>query len=189
MAILHYPVYNKNREIIATCVSSYDIHDISRTARCYGVKRFYVVNPMETQQDLARSISMHWLEGYGAHYNPTRKEALKTLKIVTDLAAAIADISAQAGTRPKLVVTSSRPHDVAISYEHLQQLMALQSETFLILFGTGWGLSSDIIKQADYYLEPIMDKSDYNHLSVRSASAVILDRLLGNRNNGGRENA
>jgi len=31
----------------------------------------------------------------------------------------------------------------------------------------------------DMLLEPIEGYTDYNHLSVRSAAAIILDRLLG----------
>ncbi len=34
---------------------------------------------------------------------------------------------------------------------------------------------------ADFFLEPIKGPSDYNHLSVRSAVAIVLDRLLGER--------
>ncbi|MGW8301987.1 MAG: RNA methyltransferase [Desulfobacterales bacterium] len=30
-------------------------------------------------------------------------------------------------------------------------------------------------------LEPIAGKTDYNHLSVRSAAAIIFDRLLGKK--------
>jgi hypothetical protein len=35
------------------------------------------------------------------------------------------------------------------------------------------------MEQADYILEPIYGPGEYNHLSVRSAVAIILDRLLG----------
>jgi hypothetical protein len=53
----------------------------------------------------------------------------------------------------------------------------------LLLFGTGWGLTNEMLAECDFVLEPIagLGKNSYNHLSVRSAAAIILDRLLGNR--------
>ncbi len=50
-----------------------------------------------------------------------------------------------------------------------------------VLFGTGYGLSDEVLKAADALLEPIGDPSDWNHLSVRGAVAIVLDRLLGER--------
>jgi hypothetical protein len=34
---------------------------------------------------------------------------------------------------------------------------------------------------ADYILDPLVGSGNYNHLSVRSAVAIMLDRLLGKR--------
>jgi len=48
-----------------------------------------------------------------------------------------------------------------------------------VLFGTGWGLDEAVFKEADYFLDPIEADTGYNHLSVRSAAAIILDRLVG----------
>jgi len=53
------------------------------------------------------------------------------------------------------------------------------TQPFLIVFGTGWGLTESILAQSDYVLEPIEGGTDYNHLSVRAAAAIIMDRLLG----------
>jgi hypothetical protein len=47
------------------------------------------------------------------------------------------------------------------------------------LLGTGWGLADTMIPSVSRVLAPIEGASDWNHLSVRSAAAVILDRLLG----------
>jgi hypothetical protein len=49
----------------------------------------------------------------------------------------------------------------------------------LLVFGTAWGLAEAFISEADYILEPITGSPDYNHLSVRTAAGIILDRLLG----------
>ncbi len=51
----------------------------------------------------------------------------------------------------------------------------------LFLFGTGWGLTEEVLEQADDILEPIRGAGAYNHLSVRSAAAILLDRLRGAR--------
>ena len=48
----------------------------------------------------------------------------------------------------------------------------------LLLFGTGWGLEKSILNEADYVLDPIGGIGEYNHLPVRAAIAIVLDRLL-----------
>jgi hypothetical protein len=52
-----------------------------------------------------------------------------------------------------------------------------ENRAFLLLFGTAWGLDPTVIDTADYTLEPIRGRTDYNHLSVRSAVAIVVDRL------------
>ncbi len=54
-----------------------------------------------------------------------------------------------------------------------------KARPFLIILGTGWGLTETIFSQSDYVLEAVEGYTDYNHLSVRSAAAIILDRLMG----------
>ena len=76
LALVHFPVYNKSGEVIVSSVTTLDVHDISRVCRTYGVGAFYVVTPLKTQQELVERLVSHWLTGYGAKYNPTRKEAL-----------------------------------------------------------------------------------------------------------------
>ena len=56
--------------------------------------------------------------------------------------------------------------------------MLKNGKPHVLVLGTAWGLSEDFILTADYVLEPIVGKTDYNHLSVRSAAAIIFDRLL-----------
>jgi len=46
------------------------------------------------------------------------------------------------------------------------------------MFGTGFGLASEVLDKADYILDPITGVNGYNHLPVRSAVAIILDRLI-----------
>ena len=66
-------------------------------------------------------------------------------------------------------------------YAEARLRLARSERPVLILFGTGWGLAGEIVAAADVRLEPIRATPDegYNHLSVRAACAITLDRLRG----------
>ncbi len=179
MALLHYPVYDKNGQVVTTALTNMDIHDIARSARTYGVKRFYVVTPVQALQKLALKIITHWEQGYGSQYNQTRKEALALVRLKDTLDNVILDMEQECGSKPKLVVTSARPGGKRTSFAELREMLIRDVQPFLLLLGTGWGLTDTVLAQADYLLEPIDGGTDYNHLSVRSAAAIMLDRLLG----------
>lgn len=179
IGLVHYPVYNKNFEKIASAVTTVDLHDISRLARTYGVKQFYVITPLKDQQVLAERIKSHWTEGYGAEYNLDRKKALEILNISPSLDESIGRISEIEGQRPLVITTdASRQEDKNLSFAEAKKVVTSQKPV-LILFGTAWGLDSEVIKESDFVLDPIDGPSDYNHLSVRSAAAIIIDRLAG----------
>jgi tRNA (guanine37-N1)-methyltransferase len=181
VALLHYPVYDKNGQVVTTAVTNMDIHDIARSGRTYGVRGFYVVTPVKALQKLALKIIEHWQVGYGSEYNATRKDALALARICDTLDDAFIGIEREIGEKPALVVTSARGTGNRTSFEALRDMLHKETRPFLILFGTGWGLTETIFSQSDYVLEPIAGGGDYNHLSVRSAVAIALDRLLGER--------
>lgn len=182
IALLHYPVYNKKGDVVTTAVTNMDIHDISRAARTYGVKGFYIVTPIEQQQVFVRRILQHWQEGYGTTYNPSRKQAFDIVRLKETLDDTVTAISRENGnSRVKVVVTSASDHKHnTMACRGLRKKIEESRETFLIVFGTGWGIAETVIDKADFFVEPIRGNSDYNHLSVRSAVAVMLDRLCGN---------
>jgi tRNA (guanine37-N1)-methyltransferase len=180
LALLHYPVYDKNRQVVTTAVTNMDIHDICRAGKTYGVQGFYLVTPVKPLQKLALKIIDHWELGYGSQYNVTRKDALALARISDNLDDAIIDIDKETGQKPLIVVTSARDTGtLRTSFVALQEMLQTKAQPFLVIFGTGWGLTETIISQADYVLEAVEGGTDYNHLSVRSAAAIILDRLLG----------
>ena len=179
VALLHYPVYDKNRQIVTTAVTNMDIHDIARSGRTYGVQGFFVVSPVKALQILALKIIDHWERGYGSQYNVTRKEALALARVKDTLDDVLIDLERQYGVKPRIVVTSARPGGQRTSFAHLKDMLVNTTHPFLIVLGTGWGLTETIISQSDYLLEAVEGWTDYNHLSVRSAAAIILDRLLG----------
>jgi hypothetical protein len=81
VALIHYPVVDKNGDIIASAVTNLDLHDISRAAKTYGLKSFYVVTPLEDQKELVERIISHWTDGLGATYNPKRRSALELIRV------------------------------------------------------------------------------------------------------------
>ncbi|WP_456343083.1 RNA methyltransferase [Thermovibrio sp.] len=177
-AILHYPVYNKSGKVVATSLTTLDIHDIARASRTYGVKRYYIVQPIENHLWLANKLLSFWQGGHGREYNPKRWEALRIVKAVPYFEDVLKDIEERDGVKPKIVVTSAKMREGAVSYNELRRKIE-EGEDLIICFGTGWGLTEEFMESADYVLEPIFGPTDYNHLSVRSAAAIILDRLLG----------
>jgi hypothetical protein len=181
VALVHYPVYNKHREVVTTAVTNLDIHDIARSARTFGADRYYIVTPVEEQQRLVQKIASHWQDGWGAAYNPKRKAALDIVSIVPSVCTALADMEARVGHRPKVVVTGAATHGKALASADLAEMMISSEQGFLLLFGTGWGMTEELFDAADYVLEPIKGPGEYNHLSVRSAVSIYMDRLFGRR--------
>lgn len=178
IALLHYPVYDRTGRVVATSVANMDVHDISRCARTFGIGTFYIVNPMPEQRSLVRKILDHWRIGYGATFNPSRKEAFDRTKTVADLDEALRDLSAR---KVKLVATGASLKGDRTTFEGLRRKISSGCESYLILFGTGSGLAGEVVERCDDLLEPIQGPGEYHHLSVRSAVAIVLDRLFGNR--------
>lgn len=178
VALVHYPVVNRDGEVIGSAVTNLDLHDIARAGRTYGVGACWIVSPYADQRELAGQIVRHWTHGYGGLVNPDRREALSLVKICADLDEVMVGTTAKWGSRPRVLATCAqrlaRTKDFAAVREMLHK-----DEPLLLLFGTAWGLAPEAIAAADAVLPPIRGRNDFNHLSVRSAVAIILDRLLG----------
>ena len=180
LALVHFPVYNKIGEVVVSSVTTLDVHDISRVCRTYGVGTFYVVTPLKTQQELVERLVGHWLKGHCAEYNPTRKEALLKTVVKNNLDDAVKDITEQCGKKPRIVVTGAKEAPKSIGYAALKDELK-QGDPTLLVFGTGWGLEKNLVQSADHALLPIEGVNGFNHLPVRGAISIILDRLLGHR--------
>jgi len=179
IALLHHPVLNKTGETIGSAVTNLDLHDISRSARTYGLSDFFVATPYDDQRALVEEIVDHWLNGHGATANPARGTALSIVRPVANLEEIRTVLEQRSGTEPLLIATSARPQPGEISIAELQQRIGDGDRPILLLFGTAHGLAPEIIAEADAVLPPIGAQSDYNHLSVRSAVSIMLDRLVG----------
>ena len=181
LALLHHPVYDKNGAVVTTAVTNMDVHDLGRLARTFGARAFYVATPVPTLRRLVERIMRHWDTGPGATYNHTRKEALALARLAPDLDAVIADVERETGVLPRLVATTAREGGRRLSFAELRRRLHDDARPDLLVLGTGWGLTEDVLGRADDVLEPIRGSAGWNHLSVRSAAAIILDRLCGDR--------
>jgi len=175
VALLHFPVYNKNKEVVTTCVTGFDLSDIARSCSTYGIKKYFVVNPISGQRQFAERILNHWKKEESLDFNSTRVEALNLISVKKELREVIDEISKKGS--PVVVATSARQKG-SYPYGKLREEIKASKKPYLILFGTGWGLCEEVIDGADIVLSPIAGGTDYNHLSVRSAAAVIMDRLF-----------
>jgi tRNA (guanine37-N1)-methyltransferase len=141
------------------------------------VDAFYVVTPIQAQRAMAERIIGYWAED-GKARNPDRNVALEVVRVVASVEDAIAAERAILGKDPLLVITSAKPQGTT-PFSDLRA--RLPHEDALVLFGTGYGLAASVVERADVVLERITGRSPdgYNHLSVRSAAAIVLDRLRG----------
>ncbi len=182
IGLVHHPIYDKRKGVVSTAITNFDIHDIARCAKTFGVGGFFIITPLESQVQLADRIIRHWREGIGSVYNPTRKESFSLVRVSRTIDEADREIFNLWQTKVKRVATGASPHPKNIDFGFLRNLLKDEKTPFFLLFGTGWGLTQEVKDSSDYILAPIAGKG-YNHLSVRSAVAIILDRLLGDRMN------
>ena len=181
IALCHYPVVNKFGEKVAVSVTNLDLHDMARVARSYGLGGFYATTPIEDQKALAGQLLDHWRSGAGSRANPDRAEAFSLVKVFDDIEAAALDIEAQTGQCPRLAATSARldrrkKAEPALTYAEVRGWLA--NSPVLLIFGTGHGLAEEVLSKTDGTLRPVRYLDDYNHLSVRSAVSIIVDRLI-----------
>jgi hypothetical protein len=181
LALVHYPVKDRAGATVTTSVTNLDVHDIARSARTFGLRRYYVVTPIELQHVLVRRILEHWTTGAGRKRMPERWDALSLCEPVSRLEQAVEDIAAREGMRPELIATAARarPGRTLTSVATARTLLAERARPYLLIFGTGHGLADSLLDAADHQLEPLDAGTGYNHLSVRAAAAIYLDRLLG----------
>ena len=179
VGLVHHPVKNKRGELITTSVTNMDIHDIARSAKTFGVKGYFVITPLSAQWEQVESILEHWKSDGQNDYNPDRAQALSLIELKHSIEETSRSIEAQEGRPPKVVATSAGPIPYDCTALGLARQAALDGGPYLLLFGTGWGLHREVVTAAHHRLRPILSRSPdgYNHLSVRSAVAIYLDRM------------
>ncbi len=179
IALVHYPIVNKIGDIVTTSITNFDLHDLARTGTTFGVKSCFIVTPSVPQQNMANYIKGYWKDGFGSSYNPDRKEAFDILEVSESLNETCLTIQKHHDTSPTLVATSARRFSNTIGFVSLKEKIEKEEKPYLLVFGTGWGLAPSVMDQVDLILAPISGGGEYNHLPVRSAVAIVLDRLVG----------
>lgn len=184
IALIHHPVLDRRGHIVTSAITSLDIHDLARSARTFGVSRFFVIHPIAEQREFANRVVSHWFGDHGRQHDSRRQDALKLVKVVDSLDQAILDIESETARKPRIGSTSARVEGT-IGYEQLRSELFGPADNnqapVLLLFGTGFGLSEELLARAAFVLPAIKGNTAYNHLSVRGAASIILDRLCGQR--------
>ncbi len=179
IGLIHYPVLNKNGECVASAVTNLDIHDLARIAMTYGLGGYYVITPLEDQIKLAETLISHWTQGPAGLLNLDRKKALSMVKVVASLDAMLEDIEHCHNMAPGIIVTSARNVSGCINFNMAKRIITGKFPVAMLL-GTASGLAPQILNlKGALQLAPVKGAGGYNHLSVRAAGAIILDRLLG----------
>jgi hypothetical protein len=186
IALLHEGMVSRDGSIVTTSLTMIDVHDIARSAATYGVRTVYVVHPSPHLRSLARTLTTHWTTGYGSTYNPNRRQALGCVNVVASLDEMLLDLADRsAGRAPRLLATSAKGGGDRMAFGEAFSLMNKEENPFVLMLGTGHGMSEALLARAHYFLEPINGPTPYNHLSVRSACAIMLDRLHLSHGNSG----
>lgn len=190
VALVHWPIKDRAGHIVVTNVTNFDIHDIARASRTYGVEKYFIVNRLKEQLMFVSRVLDHWRVGTGSQYNPKRQTALGMVETAETLEQAISRIK----DKPVVIATSARDRNrPRIGFAELRKRIWREDgadvelspdgspRPILLVFGTGFGLADEVFEMADLILEPMKgaSKDDYRHLSVRSAVSICLDRLLG----------
>lgn len=180
VTVLHSDVLLRGGLVGNTSVTSLDIHDIARSCATYGIKNYFLASKLEDQKKIVNTLLDFWKKGFGAEYNVHRHEAVKSIELKNSLEEAVQSIKEKEGKEPILVATSAKDFGPEKSITYFDQAKVWsQDRPVLLVFGTGHGLSPAVMDRCDYFLGPVVGFSDFNHLSVRSAVAVILDRWMG----------
>jgi tRNA (guanine37-N1)-methyltransferase len=178
IALVHYPVRNKIGQTVTVSLTNLDIHDMSRCSRTYSLGGMVAVTPLEDQQALARTLIGHWTGGAGGAANPDRAEALSMASVAGSLDEAVALVRERTGREPRLVATTADVEAHGPGGLTPRGVRAiLEEEPVLLVFGTGSGLADEVTERCEM-LRPVRYLDEYNHLSVRSAVSICVDRIL-----------
>lgn len=173
IALIHYPVL-RDGSVITSSLTNLDMHDIARVSATYGLGGYFIVHPDEKMRSIARKLAGHWVTGEGKEQNPDRSKALEILHITNSLEETVQFITGITGFRPLIIGTSARKKEKTVTVSNIKNK---KNVPLLILFGTAGGIEDNLLDSLDFCLEPIDTGSGYNHLSVRSAVSIFIDRL------------
>jgi tRNA (guanine37-N1)-methyltransferase len=188
LCLLHHPVLDKAGKTSTVSLTNLDIHDMCRVSRTYELGGVLLATPLDDQRELGQRLLDHWTDGAGGRANPDRAQALRLGRMVAGLDEALDWVASQTGLAPKIVATSARA-GYRPARGRKERLIAftppctvrgwLKETPVLLVLGTGHGLAPEVLTRADAIVSPVRGFSAYNHLPVRAAAAILVDRLLG----------
>ena len=181
IALVHHPVLDKAGDVVTSAVTNIDVHDLSRSARTYGATDCFVTTPIEAQRTLVQTILGHWTHGSSGERIPSRRDALGIVRVVPSLEAAIEALGGRSAVEVWTTAARSDAGTAPLFADYGEAAASLRGDdprAVLVVFGTSWGLAPALVSASDRRLPPIEGPTAYNHLSVRAACAIILDRLL-----------
>jgi tRNA (guanine37-N1)-methyltransferase len=175
LALVHHPVLDRTGKVVTSALTNFDVHDLARSALTYGLAAYHLITPITSQREKAEHIAALW---QADELPSSRGGALARVRTSPSIADLIAELD-----NPRVVATSARDDAFAnVPRRTPHQLVAeaaQDSRPLLLLLGTGHGLADSLIPDVSCMLAPIEGASDWNHLAVRSAGAILLDRLFG----------
>lgn len=192
VGLLHYPIKDRSGNVVATNITNLDIHDIARVSKVYGLENYFIIHPAAEQLMFVERLLDHWRMGDGIKTHPMRSEALSIVKTAESLdqARRLFSSSGELGNnegKVEVIGTTARniPGVERVSFRNLRAEIDADASNptvrrILLLFGTGFGMTDEVLQGCDRLLEPLKGAPpvDYRHLSVRSAVSICLDRLL-----------
>jgi tRNA (guanine37-N1)-methyltransferase len=188
LCLLHHPVLDKAGKPGTVSLTNLDIHDMCRVSRTYELGGVLLVTPLDDQRELGERLLAHWTEGAGGRANPDRAQALRLGRMAASLDEAAQWVADQAGRAPRIVATSARASyrpargrkERMIAFTPARTVRGwLKESPVLLVLGTGHGLAPEVLERAEAIVSPVRGFSAYNHLPVRAAAAILVDRLLG----------
>lgn len=192
VGLLHHPIYDRSRNVVATNITNLDIHDIARVSKVYGLENYFIIHPAAEQLMFVERLLDHWRTGDGIKTHSIRSEALGIVRTAESIEQAkrlwlSRDGLGNSDEKVEIIGTTARniPGVDRVSFGALREEFEAQKTNpqprrVLLLFGTGFGMTDEVLQGCDRLLEPLKGAPpvDYRHLSVRSAVSICLDRLM-----------
>lgn len=192
VGLLHHPIYDRSRNVVATNITNLDIHDIARVSKVYGLENYFIIHPAAEQLMFVERLLDHWKTGDGVKTHSIRSEALgivKTAESIDQAKRLFLGAGKLGFSNEKVEVIGTTARNIAgvdrVSFKALREEFEAHKSVaapkrVLLLFGTGFGMTDEVLQDCDRLLEPLKGAPpvDYRHLSVRSAVSICLDRLM-----------
>lgn len=183
LCLLHAPVWLDEKKTGVSSLTNLDIHDIARLSRSYALDALYVVTPLRDQLQMLETVVRHWTREATSPGHADRRRPLGWYVLPLHCKKPW-PCRRPVRQRPRVVGSSALwpapqkgvPEEPPLTPPTVRQWCA--AGPVMLCLGTARGLAPEALAQCDGVLRPLRYLG-YNHLSVRSAAAILTDRILG----------